>query len=656
MYISVRVLNSTFAFDRPFDYLVPEKLVARVCIGVFVRVPFGKRSVEGVVVHMQEGRPSRKLKSVFALTGRPPILPDSLALAEWISERYVTLFSVALALVTPPRGAEAHPSVLPTSAHPILQTQGGTTYTGPLQKLLERAPHRSLIFGFFGDSQTARFEAYVDWIQFHPPGEGEKYLFGVPSVEDAQNLVSRITPHIDFPVDVYHSGLRMRDRRTVWESQFLSSPRIIVGTRSVLFLPLPGLKCIFVDEAENSAHGSERHPRYFAPDVAEHLAKSRGIPVVISGLVPRSEWAHRLSRGEIEDLVDGKWRSGHFSRAKVVVADLRHLRLPREKRLLSPTLMQMAERAIDAQKKIALIVSRKGFFTVAMCDSCEEIARCPQCDAPLAHVAAGRKLRCAHCTYAVADNLLCGHCHRGSMRFRGAGTERIERWVKKEIPRANILRLDRDTAPSHHELQTLLEDFSRGKGNVLIATPFVLRHLSRVPLALVGLLSPDFLLRFSDFRAPDNFMHLLAQAAASITQSGTLLLQTYLPDHPLYKMIAKFRMEKYWEEELANRKKHHYPPFGHIYVTTVEGKEKEQVQGRAEDLAREITRGKKKIFSDVVGPSPAFLAKRRGQYRYQILLKGRDITPMAQYLRALFAKSSRSRIRISADLDPSRIG
>lgn len=314
------------------------------------------------------------------------------------------------------------------------------------------------------------------------------------------------------------------------------------------------------------------------------------------------------------------------------------------------------ERVLANGEKTVLIVPRKGFFTLAACSRCREVLECPQCHTPLSHSAVGRKLRCAHCAFSIPDNPICPKCHSGSIQFRGAGAERIVQWLHREVPLARIIRLDRDIAPRGTDIQKLLAPFQEGDCNVLVCTPFVVRSLEPRSISLMAFLAADYYLRQMDYHAEDIFFRFLMESSDAVAPDrGEIVLQSYMPDHPFYRALSVSGDHSIFENALMDREKMGYPPFLHIYVLTFQGKSEKVVAPFAEKVVSQIRRKGGKSFSEILGPIKAFRPQLRGKCRFQVLIKGTQVEPMADQLKGILQMNISRHVQVAVDLDPLRM-
>lgn len=311
---------------------------------------------------------------------------------------------------------------------------------------------------------------------------------------------------------------------------------------------------------------------------------------------------------------------------------------------------------LERGEQTILFLNRRGYATFVLCRTCGESLHCPHCAVSLIYHADGASLLCHYCEYRAAPVTLCPACGSPRIRHFGTGTQKVEAAVQSAFPRARVLRLDRDTVrrkASHHEI---LESFRREEADVLIGTQMVAKGLDFPKITLVGVLAADAVLNLPDFRAAERTFQLITQVAGRSGRSelgGEVIVQTYAPNHPSIRAAAEYRCEDFYRAELAERQVLGYPPFGELISLVITSPQ----SGRALQTAREITeqlKGPPSSGSDqVLGPVPAVLAKLRGEYRQQILIKCRSIGGWTGTLRELlWERPWPSGVRVTVDVEP----
>ena len=385
---------------------------------------------------------------------------------------------------------------------------------------------------------------------------------------------------------------------------------------------------IIVDEEHDSAYKSDRTPRLQARDGAIRLAELAGAALVLGSATPAVDSVGRARAGEYDRVVLVDRPVG--APPTVEVVDLREELAEGNRGLLSRAL-GAALAAIDtaAGEQAILVLNRRGTASVVLCRDCGHVQACPDCERPLVYHQAGATLRCHHCGRATPIASRCPACASPRIRYLGGGTERVEREVHERFPALRVGRLDRDVAAHRGAAERVIDAFSDGRLDVLVGTSLVAKGLDIPSVTLVGVVSSDVALNLPDERAAERTYQLLVQAigrAGRGTRPGRAIVQTYQPDHPAIQAAASGDRTAFYDAELAMRERFGSPPFGRLVKLTV---------GLADPLAAERTahaladrlralateRGGR---VEVVGPAPAYIARRADRWRWNVILRGDD--------------------------------
>jgi primosomal protein N' (replication factor Y) len=442
-------------------------------------------------------------------------------------------------------------------------------------------------------------------------------------------------------VAILHSGLTEAERRDERERIASGAARIVVGARSAIFAPVEGLGLIVVDEEHDPSYKQDSDPRYDARTVAAKRASLEGAVAVYGSATPRPEsWAtlERLTLGQ---------RIG-ASLPPVRVIDLR-----REGGYpLSAPLLGELRGVAERGGKAILLLNRRGVAPALHCRSCGTTIRCPNCDVALT-LHGETSLRCHHCGHAQAAPQTCPTCGSPDLARIGAGTQRLERELERELPELELIRLDADTAAKPEQLTAALQRFAEAKGVVLLGTQMVAKghHFSGVELAAV--VDADGALGLPDFRAEERTFQLITQLAGRSGRDapGRVLVQTFQPDSRPVSYAARHDVERFLGEELDRRKALGYPPYTHLVRIVIAGPALEPVERALEELKAGI-RG-----AELLGPAP--LLRLRGKYRAQLVAKTehpRRIAAQAAHLLSAAAPAMRrARLTAVVDVDPQSL-
>lgn len=487
-----------------------------------------------------------------------------------------------------------------------------------------RDPTPLLLEGITGGGKTA---VYVEAIAAALDA-GRAVLVLVPEIALAVPLVDRIRADLDAEVALVHSGVGEGERADEWRRIRAGAVDVVVGTRLAVLAPLGDVGLVIVDEEHEAAYKSDRTPRLQARDTAIGLARLAGAAVVLGSATPAVDSVGRARRGEYRHTVLPSRPSGVPPRVEVV--DLRAELAAGNRGLLSARLGQaLGALDRDAGDRAILVINRRGSASVVLCRDCGNVQRCPECDRPLVFHQAGYTLRCHHCGSVSPLAARCPVCGSPRIRYLGGGTERVEREVRDRFPGLRVGRLDRDVVERKGAAERIVDAFTEGGLDVLVGTSLVAKGLDIPEVTLVGVVSADVALNLPDERAAERTYQLLAQAvgrAGRGTRPGLAIVQSYQPEHPAIQAVVRADAATFYDAELALRERFGSPPFGRLVRLTVAVPERDAAESEARSMAerlreRATARGVPVV---VVGPAPAYVARRGERWRYNVILRGPD--------------------------------
>jgi len=458
---------------------------------------------------------------------------------------------------------------------------------------------------------------------------GRDALVLVPEVALALPLVDRLRHDMGIEPVLLHSGLSEGERADEWRRlRTATTATVVVGTRLAVLAPVRDPGVVVVDEEHDPAYKSDRTPRYQARDVALHLGRLAGCPVVLGSATPDIVSVGRARAGELAHLRLADRRAGEAPSVEVV--DLRAELAEGNRSLLSMALVDALERLEPvAGEQAILVLNRRGSASVVLCRDCGYVQVCPECHRPLVFHASSMVLRCHHCGATAPPARRCPACGSVRIRYLGGGTERVEEQVRLRFPELRVGRLDRDVAERRGAAAAVLDAFADGRMDVLVGTSLVTKGLDVPGVVLVGVVSADIALTLPDERAAERTWQLLAQAvgrAGRGDRPGRAIIQTYLPDHPAIRAVADGDAATFVEEELERRRLYGTPPFGRLVRLTVALPERpaaeEAARRMAERLQARASGPARDAGVSVLGPVPAYVARRAGRWRFHVVLRG----------------------------------
>ena len=483
-------------------------------------------------------------------------------------------------------------------------------------------PRPLLLDGVTGAGKTAIYvEAIATALE-----RGRPALVLVPEIALALPLVDRLRADLDARVALVHSGLGAGERADEWRRIRAGDVDIVVGTRLAVVSPLADVGLIIVDEEHDPAYKSDRTPRLQGRDSAIRLGELAGAAVILGSATPAVESLGRALDGRYDRVILPTRPSG---RPPVIqVADMRAELADGNRGLLSRALDDaLAGLDTAAGDQAILVLNRRGTASVVLCRDCGHVQACPDCERPLVYHQAGTTLRCHHCGRATPLATRCPNCRSPRIRYLGGGTERVEREVREAHPALRVARLDRDVAERRGAAEKIVDAFTAGQIDVLVGTSLVAKGLDVPGVTVVGVVSSDVALNLPDERAAERTYQLLSQAvgrAGRGDRQGLAILQTYQPEHPVIQAVAAGDGARFYAAELDLRRRFGSPPFGELVKLTVALPEREAAEREGAAMAERLRERVAGRRTAVIGPAPAYIARRNDRWRYHVILRGDD--------------------------------
>ena len=509
----------------------------------------------------------------------------------------------------------------------------------------------ALLYGVTGSGKTEVFLRLIG----NALGRGRQCLLLVPEIGLTPQLVRRLSARFGSKLAVFHSGLTATERLHAWRLARSGEARLIVGTRSAAFAPLPEPGLIVVDEEHDPSYKQQSGFRYSGRDLAIIRARSLNIPVVLASATPSLESFRNGVEGRYR-LLTLTSRIGSGGNPDIRVIDLnRHA----DRQGLSTPLLTAMEQHLARGNQVLLFINRRGFAPVLFCPNCEQASECDRCDARMTVHAGSAQLRCHHCASHAPLRWACPTC--GGERIGvGAGTERITSELEALFPDDAIARLDRDAVIGPNALEEVLNEIESGHARIIVGTQLLTKGHDFPSVTLVGVLNADQGLFGSDFRSEERLAQTIVQVAGRAgrrERQGEVLIQTHYPNHPLLQKLLSSNYGAFAEHALSERRATRWPPFSHLAVFRAEATERERVFSFLGRLKRHC--GQCEEGMHVLGPTPDWMERRDGRFRAQLLLQSNRRPALhakiQSCLDALAGWPDTRRIRWSIDVDPAEL-
>ena len=507
-----------------------------------------------------------------------------------------------------------------------------------------------LLHGVTGSGKT---EIYLQ-ASWHMLQQGKQVLVLVPEIGLTPQLVESFASRFSARIAVLHSGLNDHERMDTWLSARDGTARIIIGTRSAVFVPLQSPGLIIIDEEHDSSFKQMEGFRYSARDVGIKRASILKIPILLGSATPSLESLANTESGR-STLLALPERTGISGHPDIFRLDLRDKRLIAG--LLPHTLNVMAEE-LDNGGQVLIFLNRRGYAPTLTCDSCGWVAECHHCDVRMTVHQRDARLRCHVCSYETSLPDTCPSCGSSRLIKLGYGTEKLENALQQQFPSAGVIRIDRDTTRRKHSFSEILKAVRSGQKRILIGTQMLAKGHHFPQVGVVIIVDADNGLYGLDFRAQEHMAQLITQVAGRAGRGhrqGRVFIQTRHPDHPFFEALQNLPYSELAAQLLNARRQTGMPPSGHLALLRAESGKMEQT----DSFMQEASEASQDLLSDritLLGPAIAPLERKAGHYRMQLLLRSSDRASLHRMLNTWLARleqlGSAKRTRWSIDVDP----
>lgn len=613
----IRAGSSTFTYSSP-TALLP---------GQIVTIEVGKKMLVGLIMSDAK-KPTYATKPIASVIETTPLPEPLIKLALWLSTYYTTPLATVLQTVLP-RGLDktrrARPNQVHTSKRDRTTIVFNEDQTRAITDITDSTDGTIILQGVTGSGKT---EVYKELAR-RMVAAGKSVIVLVPEISLTSQIISEFLH--DFPgVIVTHSHMTEAERHAVWKQVLdADTPQLVIGPRSALFMPVPKLGAIIIDEAHEPSYKQEQAPRYSAIRAASVLGKYSGAKVILGSATPSitdrflAESAHRpIIR------LDRSARSGAQA-AVVKVIDMTKREFFKHHRFISDPLIESIQKNLENKKQTLIFHNRRGSAASTLCENCGWTALCPNCFVPLTLHADTYDLSCHICGHHEKVPTSCPVCHSADIIHKGIGTKLIETELHKLFPHANIARFDSDNK-TDETVNSLYEDLYKGVIDIAIGTQVVAKGLDLPNLRTVGVIQADSGLSLPDYAASERAFQLLAQVIGRVGRdefASEVVVQTYQPTNPAISYGLTQDYESFYTYALETRKKSYFPPYSYLLKLTTVYKSEGAAIRSAKALAQDL---KKSLNPDVrlLGPTPAFYERQHDTYRWQLILK----SPKREYL------------------------
>ncbi|MHA1538961.1 MAG: replication restart helicase PriA [Alphaproteobacteria bacterium] len=649
------------AFDHPFDYRIPED--STISRGSFVRIPFGRRSVIGVVWSLSKdcSFDPAKVKQIEEVFPIPPLIEAHLQFIEWVAKYTMSPLGNALkmSLSAPDVFEPSKRKRIIAFKEPDINFQ--TVNLTAQQKIAVKALCQNIqkethpvtvLDGVVGSGKTeVYFEALAETLK-----QGKQVLVLLPEIALSSQWYKRFEKRFGAQAGMWHSDVTKATKRETWKALATGKLQVVVGARSALFLPFQNLGLIIVDEEHENSYKQEEGVPYHARDMAVLRGALEKVPVILASATPSLESLSNVEKKKYEVLHLSD-RFGEAVLPEVKIIDLRH-DAPEKGTWIAPPLVEAMQKNIEKGEQSLLFLNRRGYAPLTLCRACGHRFECPTCTAWLVEHkhrnGTSGFLHCHHCDHHLPLPELCPSCEgEETLVACGPGVERLAEEAQILFPTARIGMMDSDHISSPKALAVFIEQVEKKEIDILIGTQMVAKGHHFPDLTIVGIVDADMGLAGSDLRALEKsyqVLHQVAGRAGRAEKPGTVFLQTYLAEHPIMTALASWDRDRFVAEEINARKAHNFPPYGKLAALIISGKNENTLDGFCRALSRKAPHLDK---IQILGPAPAPLSLLRGKYRRRFLIKAPENTKIQPILKAwLSTLKLPSSIKIKIDIDP----
>lgn len=588
--------------------------------GQIVKIPVGKSTSLGLVIR-EVTAPSFATKPVEAIVTTRGLPTPLVTLSQWLSDYYRTPLATVLQTMLP-RGLDK--TRRQKNLTPPLASRARTqiVFTGEQQAAIEHIlsgePHTALLQGVTGSGKT---EVYKE-IARRTVADGKSVIVLVPEISLTSQLVAEFAH--DFPdAIVTHSHMTEAQRHVAWLAALnADTPQVVIGPRSALFMPVPNLGAVLVDEAHEPSYKQEQAPRYSALRAATVLGTHAQARVVFGSATPSVADRYVAEKAGAPILTLTKRARDGAVEPTIHLVNMTKRDGFKRHRFFSDALLSRIEHNLQSGHQTLIFHNRRGSASTTLCESCGWTAQCPRCFVPLTLHADTFRLSCHLCGHGEKVPTHCPTCQSADVIHKGIGTKLIETELQKLFPKSTIARFDADTKSD----QTVAAQYANlydGSIDIAIGTQVVAKGLDLPHLRTVGVIQADSGLALPDYSADERAFQLLAQVIGRVGRTehkSEVVVQSYRPDHPAIQFGLVQDYEGFYTQALAQRKRGHFPPFTHLLKLTDIYKSEKAAIRAAQDLARTLRR---ELHPDVrlMGPTPAFYERQHDTYRWQLILK-----------------------------------
>ncbi len=655
------ILNLPINQGFTYSYFPPENEKPEFVpeIGKRAEIMFGNKKTEGFIINILDKIPENcpvdesKIRPIKRVIDKEPLFETELIqMAKWISHYYLCTFGEAIFSMLPSGRRESNAGGF--SFEDEITSSTKNNLSDEQQKAVDdilTSPTSSSLFHYiYGGTGTGKTEVFLSLAEkMLQKGKGIIYL--VPEIGLTGQVIKVVSERFGNTAAIIHSGLTPSQRLCEWHRIMHKEARVIIGTRSAIFAPVPELGLIIIDEEHDGSYKSGNNPRYHARQVAMHRCSSLKIKLVMGSATPSVEAWYGIQKGTIlRHTLSKRLAGGELPKISCI-----DLNIYQNGGCISKPLEQQIKKTLDEKHQVILFLNRRGFTHFFRCNTCGYEIVCKNCSVPMTYHKNENKLKCHYCGWSIHPPSSCPKCGSIDIGTSGFGTEFIEAETRSKFPNAKIIRIDTDTVKNKKELLAYLDDFRDGKYDIMLGTQMVAKGLNFPNLQLVGVIMADAGLHMPDFRAGERTFSLITQVAGRAGRyfpDGKVIVQTYSPTREPVLYACTNRISDFYDYEINQRDILDFPPFTRLLRIVFRSYNKTAAEETAYDAVKILKQNAPKGM-ELIGPAQCPIEKINSSWRYQILLKGTSIVPLQSAARKLlFDYRHDNKVYIEYDVDP----
>ena len=636
-----------------FDYLCKEKVV----IGSRVKVPFGSKKVTGIVLSHKDKSSFSKLKEVEEVIDHEALLSkEILEFLTWSANYYHHPIGEVLSNAIPKNLRNGKPALLkkPSEAQVKMSSTDIQLTTEQSFAITEVLKSSSEFNGFLlhGVTGSGKTEVYLN-ITERLLKTGKQVLVLVPEIGLTPQMISRFKERIEGQVVAVHSQLNDTQKQDAYLLAKNGDAKVILGTRSAIFTPIPNLGLVIVDEEHDNSFKQQSNFRYSARDLSFMRAKFANVPLILGTATPSLETLKNVIEKKLARLTLTS-RPGEAIMPSIDLIDMRSQ--PSEP--LSKPLIARIKHYLSESRQVMLFINRRGYAPIYYCTECGWQSECTSCDSRLVYHRSINRLKCHHCGLEKSPESSCPSCSSKELKILGYGTERLEENLESFFPSTEVIRIDRDTTRKKKAFATHLKKINSGEPCIIIGTQMLAKGHDFSNLAFVGILDVDVGLMSTDFRATEHLAQLLVQVSGRCGRGkykGEVNIQTRYPNHPIFNFVKDSRYTEYAKTLLLERKDTKLPPFAHQALICANAKNKILAENFLTEVAQLINSIEIESV-EIWGPVPGVIERKSDYYYFNLYLQSEDRGQLRRLIQTFYQHVETIRVSSSVrwfvDIDP----